>query len=137
MCGVCIESDLAGGRGSAAFRRSFVIRVASSAERLDRAGGIDASSASGLAGCVRGRAGKGVVAHPANKATTAKDGKILERIMNSQYLGAVKFPLRAQKCPHRHPLDVLSARTKISVARAPLQDRRPLAGRHDTGAKAR
>jgi hypothetical protein len=65
-------------------RRSFVVRVASSEERLGLAGDADASSASGLAGCVGGNGERGVVAHPANRATTAKNGKIREMNMDCQ-----------------------------------------------------
>jgi hypothetical protein len=79
----CVESD--GDVGcSAALRRSFVVRVASSEERLGLAGDADASSASGLAGCVGGNGGRGVVAHPANRARTAKNGKIREMNMDCQ-----------------------------------------------------
>jgi hypothetical protein len=80
----CVESDGAVGC-SAALRRSFVVRVASSEERLG-ARGSDASEASGLAGCVGGNGGRGVVAHPANRATTAKNGKIREMNMDCQCL---------------------------------------------------
>jgi hypothetical protein len=78
----CMESDGVVGC-SAALRRSFVVRVASSEERLGLAGDADASGASGLAGCVGGNGGRGVVAHPANTATIAKNGKI--RDMNMEY----------------------------------------------------
>ena len=79
----CMESD--GGVGSfPTFRRSLVVRVASSAERLDLAGDADASGASGLAGCVCGNGASGVVAHPANTATIAKNGKIREINMDFQ-----------------------------------------------------
>jgi len=71
----CMESDGVVGC-STPFRRSFVVRVASSEERLGLAGDADASGASGLAGCVRGNGGRGVVAHPANRAAIAKNGVI-------------------------------------------------------------
>jgi len=71
----CMESDGVVGC-STPFRRSFVVRVASSEERLGLAGGADASDASGLAGCVGGNGGRGVVAHPANRAAIAKNGVI-------------------------------------------------------------
>jgi hypothetical protein len=77
----CMESDGVVGC-SAPFRRSFVVRVASSEERLGLASGADVSGASGLAGCVRGNGGRGVVAHPINRATTAKNGKIREMNMD-------------------------------------------------------
>jgi hypothetical protein len=79
----CMESD--GAVGSfPSFRRSLVVRVASSEERLGLAGDADASGASGLAGCVGGNGGRGVVAHPANRATIAKNGKIREVNMDCQ-----------------------------------------------------
>jgi hypothetical protein len=77
-----MESDGAVGC-SAPFRRSFVVRVASSEESLGLAGGADASGPSGLAGWVEGNGGRGVVAHPANRAITAKTSKIRE--MNMDY----------------------------------------------------
>jgi hypothetical protein len=77
----CMESDGAVGC-SAPFRRSFVVRVASSEESLGLAGGADASGASGLAGCVGGNGARGVVAHPANKAAIMKTGKIREMNMD-------------------------------------------------------
>jgi hypothetical protein len=79
----CMESD--GDVGcSAALRRSFVVRVASSEERLGLADDTDASGASGLAGCVGGNGASGVVAHPANRAAIAKNGKIREMNMDFQ-----------------------------------------------------
>jgi hypothetical protein len=78
-----MESDGVAGC-SAPFRRSFVVRVASSAERLGLAGGADAAGASGLAGCVGGNGASGVVAHPANTATIGKNGKIREMNMDCQ-----------------------------------------------------
>jgi hypothetical protein len=79
----CMESDGVVGC-TAAFRRSLVVRVASSAERIGLAGDADASGASGLAGCVGGNGASGVMAHPANTATIAKNGKIREMNMDCQ-----------------------------------------------------
>ena len=78
----CVESD--GAVRSAPFRRSFVARVAPSAESFGFIGGVAASGASGLAGCVGGNGRSGAVAHPANRTATAKNGKILEINMDCQ-----------------------------------------------------
>ena len=61
-----------------------MVRVASSEESLGLAGGADASGPSGLAGWVAGNGASGVVAHPANTATIAKNGKIREMNMDFQ-----------------------------------------------------
>jgi len=78
----CMESDGVVGC-SAPFRRSLVVRVASSEASLGLTGGTNASCASGLAGCVGGNGARGVVAHPANRAT-AETGKIREMHMGLQ-----------------------------------------------------
>jgi len=79
----CMESDGAVGC-SAPFKRSLVVRVASSEESLGLAGCTNASCASGLAGCVEGNGARGVVAHPANRATATETGKIREMNMDFQ-----------------------------------------------------
>jgi hypothetical protein len=65
---------------AASFRRSFVLRVASSADRLVPDNGGGASGAWGLAGCVSGNGGRGVVAHPATAAKTAEKARILKNM---------------------------------------------------------
>jgi hypothetical protein len=65
---------------AASFSRSFVLRVASSADRRVPDDGAGASGASGLAGCVSGNGGRGVVAHPASAIKTAEKAKILKNM---------------------------------------------------------
>jgi hypothetical protein len=77
MGGICMESDGADDC-AAPLKRSFVVRVASSAERRVPDSGAEASGASRLAGCVGGNGGKGVVAHPATTASTPGKARILE-----------------------------------------------------------
>lgn len=78
---LCMESDGVGGC-SVAFRRSLVVRVASSEASLGLTGGTNASCASGLAGCVGGNGARGVVAHPSNRAIATETGKIREMDMD-------------------------------------------------------
>jgi hypothetical protein len=78
----CVESD--GAVASAPFRRSSVARMAPSAERFGLTGGVAASGASGLAGCVDGNGRSGAVAHPAKRTATAKSGKIRAMNMDCQ-----------------------------------------------------
>jgi hypothetical protein len=80
MCSICTESDCVDD-GAAPFRRSFVVRVAWSADSRVPDDEAEASGASGLAGCVDGNGGRGVVAHPAITATTPEKTKILEMNM--------------------------------------------------------
>ena len=93
------------------FRRSFVVRVDSSAERRVLDDGAEASGASGLAGCVGGNGARGAVAHPAKTATTAETGKIRE--MNMDFSVFVRFHFRCSVTARRNEACAL-------IQRAPL-----------------
>jgi hypothetical protein len=82
---------------AASFRRSFVLRVASSVDRRVPDNGGRASGASGLAGCVSGYGGRGVVAHPATGTKSVQKAKILKnmasirRLLNEMTAGGVRL----------------------------------------------